>query len=80
MVNIFMDKPENCEEISRGDLAKLVPDFEEEEDFREYFGHLFKSIDKNQDGIVSCYGDLKIDPTIFFLEKHNVIDHFFVIL
>ena len=57
MVNILTDKPDNCDEIPRGDLAKLLPDFEDVEEFRESFGLLFKSVDKNQDGIVSCYGD-----------------------
>ena len=60
LVNIFTDKPENCEEIPRGELAKLLRDFGQVEEFRirEVFGNLFNATDKNQDGIVSCYGNL----------------------
>ena len=56
MINIFVDKPENCKQIPSNDLAKLLPDFEEVGEFRKEFETFFKSIDKNQDGIVSCYG------------------------
>ena len=72
MVMIFMDKPENCEEVPRRDISRLLPDFEEVEEFRESFGHLFKSIDKNQDDIVSCYGDLK-NRLIYYLSRNTYL-------
>ena len=65
-----MDKPENCEEISTGELIKLLPDFENVEKFREHFGNLLESIDKNQDNIVSCYGDL-INRSIYHLSRNT---------
>ena len=70
MVHIFMDKPENCKEISTGELIKLLPDFENVEEFREHFGNLLESIDKNQDNIVSCYGDLK-NRSIYHLSRNT---------
>ena len=54
---VFADKPENCAEINKEDLALLLS-LEPEDVDEDYLGEAFKFFDKNGDGDLACAGIL----------------------